>query len=162
MKKDPTLIMITHIGFADDHITVITFMIQIEKPDILVAKKMSNILHTTRQLLNYSTIEMGCSINPIKSENIVPSKFADLVDLNFEKDTKNDPKIYAGKDNFKWLGYFLQITEKHELIFDESKIEKHCKMIASFRNQVFQYTSNIHLKWRIWFSFLHLSNCICR
>lgn len=100
-KADESIILVTHIAFADDHLTAITFLVSINASNIYIAKKISIILNTTRGLLAEATKEIGCAINPIKSENIVPHVYADLVDLNFENDTVNDQNIYKGKEKFK-------------------------------------------------------------
>lgn len=37
----------------------------------------------------------------LKSENIVPHKFAEYIDLNFDNIQVEDPSIFKGKDTFK-------------------------------------------------------------
>lgn len=106
MARDEDILLISHVSYADDHLTIITLIIEIEASDQETADRMSKILDTTRKLFQDATVEIGCGINPLKSENIVPQKFADLVDLNFENDTENNPSIYKGKSTFKWLGSY--------------------------------------------------------
>lgn len=42
----------------------------------------------------------------------------------------------------------------HNLKFDEDKIEKHINSITNFRDQMFQYTTSVGIKWRIFKTFI--------
>ena len=154
MTENQDIIMISHISYADDHLTVITFMIKKNSPQEVVCLRMSRLLGNTRGLLQDATVQMGCGINPIKSENVVPEKFCQGIDLNFENDKENDPNIYKGKHTFKWLGYWLTLLENHELIFNEKKMMSKIMTVVSYRNEVFQYTRNIWLKYKIYKIFI--------
>lgn len=154
MNKNEDILLITHVSYADDQLTIITFIIEIEASDFQVANRMSKILDTTRKLFQDATVEIGCGINPLKSENIVSEKFSELVDLNFENDTENNPAIYRRKSSFKWLGYWLVLKRDHRLDFDEGKIQQQLNMVTNFRNEVYQYTSNRWIKYRIFKVFI--------
>lgn len=69
------VIMVTHTSYADDHITAITFIVPLTVSDAEVGRRMPELLHKVRQLLNDSTSQIGCGINPLKSENLVPERF---------------------------------------------------------------------------------------
>ena len=141
------LVAITHFSYADDHVTIVTIEVNVDWPDSLVGKRISWYFDILRDLLGDATKEMGCGINPAKSESIVPARYAAHICLR-EK-TEKEPS-----DIFKWLGYFLNITEDQRLIFDKAKIEAKIKSITEFRSRAFQYTDSIAIRWRVFKVFI--------
>lgn len=61
---------------------------------------------------------------------------------------------YLGKDTFKWLGFFLTITEDHQLVFNEIKAQKFLDQVARTRSEIFQYTNSIAIKWKFYKVFI--------
>lgn len=157
MDSDADIICIEHVSYADDHVTILTFIIHKNASDAEIGDKMSQLLKIVRDLLGDATKQMGCGINPLKSENIVPTSFAKFIDL-----TKYSPPVKPGtdlssfysKDTFKWLGYFLTLTDFGELVFNIEKIESKIKSIIALKNTMFQYTTSISLKYRLYKTFI--------
>lgn len=100
MDSDQNIICIGHIAYADDHITVVTFVICEDATDSEIGERMCNILSIMRSLLDDATTQLGCGINPLKSENIVPERFSHLINLKPENAKEDSPSFY-GKDTFK-------------------------------------------------------------
>ena len=90
-----------------------------------------------------ATKQLGCGVNPLKSESIVPPQFKERIKL--EHKTEKDPN-----DTFKWLGYHLSLDANANLIFNEKEIDEKIKSVEYFRNLAFQYTRNMSLRWKIW------------
>lgn len=76
---------ISHIAYADDHITLVTFWVEENADDQDTADRMSEIFWSVRKLLGDATSQLGCGINPLKSENVAPKRFCHLIDTNFER-----------------------------------------------------------------------------
>lgn len=108
-------------------------------------------LRLVRSLIVDASVQLGCGVNPTKSENIVPNKYCKYIDLNFENVpvTDENRNNFLGKDTFKWLGYYLTISETNQLDFNQKKIEDHLKYLATCREQVFFYSDSMFIKWRI-------------
>lgn len=155
-EEHEDIIAISHVSYADDHITVVTFWVLVEFTNDQTARRSSELLFSVRCLIADATRQMGCGVNPIKSENIVPKKYAHMVDVNFDKVTPpaDKPNVFKGKFKFKWLGYFLKLRENHTIEFCEDEIEKRLNQIHAFRAQIFQYTNNMRIKWRVYQTFI--------
>lgn len=54
----------------------------------------------------------------------------------------------------KWLGFHLTLNIHHQIRFDENEIQKRCNSIAKLRDQIFQYTNTISIKFRIYKIFI--------
>lgn len=145
------ILVISHVSYADDHITVVSFLIEDDANDEEVAHDMCIYLRLVRSLIVDATVQLGCGVNPTKSENIVPNKYCKYIDLNFENVpvTDENRNNFLGKDTFKWLGYYLTISETNQLDFNQKKIEDHLKYLATCREQVFFYSDSMFIKWRI-------------
>lgn len=144
------ILMISHVSYADDHLTVISFLVDKTQSDEVTGERMCALLCLVRDLIVDATVQLGCGVNPLKSENIVPSKFSQYIDLNFENLDVEDDGCFKGKDTFKWLGYFLTLDDHSQLKFNQRKIEDHLKYLTTCRNQIFLYTDSISVKWRIY------------
>lgn len=131
-----------------------SFWVEESDSDVKIANKMSELFWVVRQLLGDATRQLGCGINPLKSENVAPKAFCEYIDTNFEKIQVEDMSIFKGKHIVKWLGYFLELDTSHNLKFNEEKINKHINSICHFRDQMYQYTSSVGIKWRIFKTFI--------
>lgn len=156
IQTNTDVIMVTHTSYADDHITAVTFIIPVDASDAEVGGRMSVLLDLVRRLLGDATVQAGSGINPLKSENLVPARFAEHIDLNFEGNIIDEEFLdaYTGKDTFKWLGFFFTITENHEITFCEEKAQQTLDNVARIRDRVFQYTSNYSIKWKFYTTFI--------
>lgn len=103
-----------------------------------------------------ATKQLGCGINPLKSENIAPEKYAEFVDVNFDnlEAPEDNPTVFKGKSKFKWLGYYLKLRENHTIEFSEQEIANRINQIHKFRMEIYQYTNNIRIKFRIYQVFI--------
>lgn len=150
-EENDDIISISHLSYADDHVTIITFWVEVDDDIQSTGERMSQILCMTRETLAKATKQLGCAINPLKSENVVPKKYKDSINLDmFEEHKDQDPKIFKGKSIVKWLGFYLELTENHQIMFNEEEIKKRCNSVMHLRDQIFQYTSTISIKWRIY------------
>lgn len=155
-EENEDIISIAHLSYADDHVTIVTFWVEIDEETQTTGKRMSEVLWMTRETLARATKQLGCGINPLKSENVVPAKYKDHIDLDmFKEHLDEDPKIFKGKSVVKWLGFYLELTE-NQINFNENEIQKRCNSVAHLRDQIFQYTSAISIKWRIYKMYIAL------
>ena len=147
IKEDKNIVDISHLSYADDHLTLFTIYFDEIISYRRVGRLASIMFDTLRRCLKAATSQMGCDINPLKSESVVPKIYAEHIKL--ELITEKDPSC-----EFKWLGYHLQIDENHQLVFDEKKIKSRIESIQKFRNIAFRYTSNTGIKWKIFKVFI--------
>ena len=147
IKEDKNIVAISHLSYADDHLTLFTIYFDEVASYRRVGRYASIIFDTLRRCLKAATSQIGCDINPLKSESVVPRVYAEHIKL--ELITEKDPSC-----EFKWLGYHLQIDENHQLVFDEKKIKSRIESIKKFRNIAFRYTSNISIKWKVFKVFI--------
>lgn len=129
---------IDHLSYADDHLTIITIEIDEDMDPFSEAKLIKSTLEATRKLLLTATTNIGCSINPDKSEGILDPYSLKIVSKFFpELIKKGEEKV---KNTFKWLGYSLKL-EGCELKFSESFTKKSLMATQTVMNQLFQYTT---------------------
>ena len=143
LRDNENMVALIHVSYADDHKTFAVFLLETSKADEIVAKYMSILFDLLRGLLMDATKQLGCGVNPSKSESIVPPQFQNLIKL--EHKTEKDPS-----DSYKWLGYHLSLDRNGELKFDQKEIDNKIKSIEYFRNIAFQYSNNMSLRWKIW------------
>ena len=143
LEENEEIIEIIHVAFADDHTTYVVFALDQDETDQTVAEYMSTLFDLVRGLLMDATKQLGCGVNPLKSESIVPPQFKNMIKL--EHKTEKEPN-----DTFKWLGYHLSLDTNANLVFNEKEIDDKIKSIEYFRNLAFQYTRNMSLRWKIW------------
>lgn len=155
-EQEEDIIVISHVSYADDHLTVVTFWVEIDETVENIAYRSSQLLFQVRSMLADATKQLGCGINPLKSENIVPDYLAPLVDTNFDKleIPEDNPNVFKGKSKFKWLGYYLKLRNNHTIEFSEHEIVKRINQIHKFRREIYQYTNNIRIKFRIYQVFI--------
>ena len=143
----PDIVGICHISYADDHITAYFMIVNINDSDFLIGLLISETSDCLVEHFMLATEQMGCGINPLKSETIVPKRYVAFISL--VNKTEKDPS-----NSFKWLGYWLYISDDLNLLFDEKKIKEHIKVIIRFRTLAYQYTNNIGIRWRTYQIFI--------
>ena len=144
---DPSIVGISHVAYADDHLTIITFMVSVNRSNFYIGLKIAQICDCLVEMFMAATEQIGCGVNPLKSETIAPKAYVPFISL--VNKTEKEPS-----NSFKWLGYFLFISDDLNLKFDEKKIIDHIKAIHKFRRQAYQYTNNIGIRWRIYQVFI--------
>ena len=147
MKEDKNIVDIAHLSYADDHLTIFTMYFDDQTSCRRIGRRASLVFDTLRRLLKAATSQMGCDINPLKSESIVPKIYADHIKL--ELVTEKAPSC-----TFKWLGYHLKIDDNHQLTFVEEEVRKRLNSIQKFRDICFRYTCNICIKWKVYKVFI--------
>ena len=145
-KRTYDLFKFRHVSYADDHLTVFTIRVERGASKTEIANKIRGAMMTCRMMLSKATKMAGCGINPDKSENIITA--------NWHEEIKKIDKDFDIKDNFKWLGYKLILTEEGELKFDLASITSKLITLATFRADVFQYTSSTNLRLKIYKTYL--------
>lgn len=136
---------IDHLSYADDHLTLITIVVDEDLDPYTEANLIKTTLDATRELLFEATTRIGCSINPGKSEGIVdPQCLKNIAKFFPELVKKDEEKI---KNSFKWLVYILRLVGC-ELIFSEAFTKKALMSSMSVVNQLFQFTTNAAVRWK--------------
>ena len=143
LETNKDIVAITHIAYADDHMTIFSILVDANKSNDEIGKRLSWIFDLLRSLLKDATCALGSDINPAKSESIVLVELAQHI--NLKDKTDKDPS-----NEFKWLGYHLLINDKMMIEFNEIKIKETINAVISFRTKAFSYTSSIGLRWRIY------------
>ena len=141
-KSIYNVLCIDHTSYADDHLSTFTIKVKVSEQKKEIAAMIRGLTLTCRGLLIDSSRIIGCGVNPAKSESIVPEEWhAELkkIDPNFEV-----------KASFKWLGYYLNITNDGQLVFDIETMITKLKTLERLRDNIFQYTENVFLKFKIY------------
>ena len=141
--KNKDILVITHIAYADDHMTIFSILVKVTDSDQCIGRRLSRIFDMLRYLLKSATSALGSDINPKKSESIVLGNLAPFIIL--KEKTDKDPS-----NAFKWLGYHLFINDQMRLEFDEKKIKETINTVNSFMRKAFSYTAQIGIRWRIY------------
>ena len=131
-----------HTSYADDHLSILKIRVPRNYSEKQVCAEIARSLKISRNLIVQSTTLLGCGVNPSKSENIVPKAYHEAFKQHFPR--------FAVKCTFKWLGYFLTLTNFGEMKFDRPSIEKKLKSVRALRDSIFQYTSNRKLRLKIY------------
>ena len=125
-----------HCSYADDHITTASLLIPINADKNEVENKMTELVLLCRQILDDATKTTGCGINRLKSEVITTKNW-------------NLPEVKS-KQEFKWLGYTLELTTQHYLKFTETNmIGKFYEAKRNLEN-IYQYLTDEYTKLQIW------------
>ena len=141
-KSIYNVLCIDHTSYADDHLSTFTIRVKASEQKKEIAAMIRGLTLTCRGLLIDSSRIIGCGVNPAKSESIVPEVWhAEL--------KKIDPGFEV-KASFKWLGYYLIITNDGQLIFDIETMITKLKTLERLRDNIFQYTENVFLKFKIY------------
>ena len=141
-ESNKDIIAITHIAYADDHMTIFSIIVEVNKSNDVIGQRLSWIFDLLRSLLKDATCTVGSDINPAKSESIVLEELAQYIVLTDKTD--KDPS-----NMFKWLGYHLLINESMMIEFNVTKIKETVNTVNSFRTKAYSYTDSIGLRWRI-------------
>ena len=142
-ESNKDIIAITHIAYADDHMTIFSIIIEVNKSNDEIGHRLSWIFDLLRSLLKDATCTLGSDINPAKSESIVLEDLAQHIILTDKTD--KDPS-----NKFKWLGYHLLINDDMMIEFNEAKIKETINTVNSFRTKAYSYTDSVGLRWRIY------------
>jgi len=122
-------------------------MVSVKSSNFYVGLKIAQICDCLVEMFMEATEQIGCGVNPLKSETIAPKAYVPFI-FQVNKSEKEP------SNSFKWLGYFLFISDDLNLKFDEKKIIEHIKTIHKFRRQAYQYTNNFGIRWRIYQIFI--------
>ena len=136
------IVCLEHVSYADDHVTLCTIEANLDEEEEDIVLKIRGTLLLCRQCLTDATRALGCGVNPDKSENIVPASWHEAfkkVDDDFEV-----------KCTYKWLGYFLTLTNNGQLKFDVESMSQKFLILCRLRDDIFQYTVSIPLKLKIY------------
>ena len=149
------VVLIEHVAYADDHLTVVVIRILKEKEEDEIAREervtitIARYLIMVRDLLSDATRQIGSAINPTKSENVVIETLEERVEEVLNIQGKNSPDKPTSA-TFRWLGYYLTLKDGHKLVFNVPKIEAKIKSIEYMRDRIYQYTTNRELKLKIY------------
>ena len=149
IEQAEEVVMVDHVSYADDHLTIVIIRIEIEKEEDQIAIILAKFLILVRDLLEDATKQIGSAINPSKSENVVTEDLEERVEVTLILMGKNSPDKPTSC-TFKWLGYFLTLKEGHKLVFDVKKIEARINSICFMRDRIFQFSKNMSLRFRIY------------
>ena len=141
-NKTYDIVSLEHVSYADDHVTLCTIEADGNEDEEEIVLKIRGTLLLCRQCLTDATRALGCGVNPDKSENIVPLFWHDAfkrVDDEFEV-----------KCTYKWLGYFLTLTNNGQLKFDIESMNQKFLILCRLRDDIFQYTADVPLKLKIY------------
>ena len=141
--KNKDILVITHIAYADDHMTIFSILVEVTDSNEKIGRRLSRIFDMLRYLLKSATSTLGSDINPKKSESIVLSHLAPFITL--KEKTDKDPS-----NAFKWLGYHLFINDQMRLEFDEKKIKETINAVNDFMRKAFSYTAQLGIRWKIY------------
>lgn len=131
-----------HISYADDHLTIITIRVAIDIGVDRTGKVVEHYAKKVGRMLTKAAELVGCGVNPDKSECVVPLIYVSHVST---RDTK---------DHFKWLGYYLKLDEEGNLEFMENKVKEKLEQIGRVRDLVYQYTTMLGIRWKIYKTYL--------
>lgn len=135
----PFIRKISHVSYADDHLTIISLVVHVEEPEYYVAAKIKTCFEATRRLLFEATTAVGCSIQPLKSESIVRAA-----------DSRGLAEFYPSfevKESFKWLGFRLKI-EDAQLSFCKKGVSESIRKALNLCWHIFQVSSGVHIRWK--------------
>ena len=123
--------MFHHISYADDHLSICLFAWEEEQ----MPMEISHHILCIRKLFDDATKEIGCGMNPDKSEIILDESPPGIKEDDFS-------------NCFIWLGYSLQMKD-NDLIFNKTKFTMKKNEIRNYCRDIFQYAPTISIKRRI-------------
>lgn len=127
------------VAYADDHVTAVAVMVRKEIQFSVKREWVFRQIWTMRRLIKDATIDMGCDVEPSKSETIFSSKILE----NQNPDSRF-------KMSFKWLGYTLELKPNGILWFTEDAIDNKLSSQEHFARTLFQYSDCTAFRWKIW------------
>ena len=127
---------LTHVSYADDHLTAMLLKFPLGTDKNVIKEKITEITMTCRSFLDTATRDVGCGINELKSEVIVPDEYTD--------------SELKSKSGFTWLGYSLHLSSTSHLRFSPDKAT--AKFIATKLtiNDIFQHINSTFARWKIY------------
>ena len=132
----PALFYSGLVSFADDHITVMGVLVLKEIGMDYRAGAAYVVIDKCRTLIQEATKDMGCGVNPDKSESLTSES------LIF---------IASGfKSKFKWLGYHLELTKEGLLWFSDKEVEKKLNSTEHLIRTVFNTTRDLIMRYRVY------------
>ena len=141
--KNEFLDRIHHVAYADDHVSILSFVFDVDECDDFIYEIISITVTDARNLLDFATKSVGCGVNMKKSETLVSNKWI----LVAERWVNAKEKF---KQEVTWLGYSLTIDDNHHLIFTDTKMVKRFQRTTLLMYDVFQYIESIHVRWKIY------------
>ena len=125
-----------HISYADDHLTAAMLKFPAHTSTDEIKQKIAEFTLKCRSLLDTATRDVGCGINELKSEVIVPEEYQD-------SDLKS-------KTHFTWLGYSLYLTNSAHLRFSPEKATAKFISTKITINDIYQHINNTFARWKIY------------
>ena len=136
VNDHPVLFYSGLVSFADDHITVMGMLVLISKDRDYKAGSAYVIIERCRIIIQSATKDMGCGVNPAKSESLTSESLI-FVASGF-------------KSKFKWLGYHLELTKDGLLWFTEKEIEKKLNSTEHLVRTVLNTTRDLIMRFRVY------------
>ena len=136
MYDHPVLWYSGLVSFADDHITVMGMLVLISKDKDYKAGSAYVIIERCRTIIQSATKEMGCGVNPAKSESLTSESLVFIAS--------------GFKSKFKWLGYHLELTKDGLLWFTESEVEKKLNSTEHLIRTVLNTTRDLIMRFRVY------------
>ena len=127
---------LAHISYADDHLTAAMLKFPLNTSTDAIKTKISEFTLKCRFFLEIATSDLGCGINELKSEVIVPDEY-------------QDPELKS-KSSFVWLGYSLYLTSTAHLRFSPERATAKFISTKITINDIFQHINNTFARWKIY------------
>lgn len=126
-------------AYADDHVTVVAISVRKGIAFSVKRELVFKQIWSMRCLIKDATIDMGCDVEPSKSETIFSTQVLEHSTVD-----------YRFKTMFKWLGYWLELKKNGLLWLDEDEVDKKLNSQEYFARVIFQYTESTAFRWKIW------------
>ena len=137
--KCEDIVYFDHYSYSDDKLSIIGLKIKKNEAVDTVRQKITVIAGVFKDLLKQATKQMGCKINPDKSEIIVPERYED------KGIPEKDKKL---KENFTWLGYSFNL-EGFRLNFTRNKMNARLENARRDYRKVFHLIKSTAVRRRV-------------
>ena len=127
---------LAHVSYADDHLTAVMLKFPLGTSKDTIKQKIVVLTLKCRSLLNTATRDVGCGINELKSEVIVPEEYQDAE--------------LKSKSVFTWLGYSLYITSSGHFRFSPEKATAKFISTKQTINDIYQHINNTFARWKVY------------
>ena len=114
---------------------------------------IKSAFETVRNLTICATNRTGGSINKSKSESILPAKYCESFNAQFNTGRAKEDQ-FPVSPNFKWIGFFLELQDNAQLHFSEPHIESALITVSRKQLDFNQYTSVTKLKLQVWRTYI--------
>ena len=132
----PALYYFGLVSFADDHITVKGMLVRIDANRDYRGGAAYLIIEKCRDLIQEATKNMGCGVNPAKSESLTSETLIFMAS--------------GFKSKFKWLGYHLELTKEGLLWFSSKEVETKLKSTEHLIRTVLNTTRDLIMRFRVY------------